>query len=294
MPNGNRRASCRATFGGKRAPQACCARASPRNSAACGGDFLHSTILVEEMARAGATGPTFYLHSEIVAPYLVRYGTEAQKRRWLPAMARGEAITALGMTEPSGGSDLQGMKTVALRESEHYVVNGQKVFITAGFNADLLVLACKTDPSRRREGREPVAGRDRHVRDSSADASWKRSAARRQDTAELFFSDMRVPVANLLGEEGRGFYQLMSELPQERLVQAIRAVASSEAALRMDARIRHAAQDVRSDADRFPEHPIQARRDEGRHPGPARFSRSLHRVASRPPTGRDRRRDARS
>jgi acyl-CoA dehydrogenase len=194
------------------------------------GDFLYSTILVEEMARAGATGPTFYLHSEIVAPYLVRYGTDAQKRRWLPAMARGEAITALGMTEPSGGSDLQGMKTVARRESEHYVVNGQKVFITAGFNADLLVLACKTDPSLGAKGVSLLLV-ETDTPGFQRGRKLEKIGCKAQDTAELFFSDMRVPVANLLGEEGRGFYQLMSELPQERLVQAIRAVASSEAAL---------------------------------------------------------------
>jgi acyl-CoA dehydrogenase len=202
----------------------------PEQYGGMGGDFLHSTILVEEMARAGATAPTFYLHSEIVAPYLVRYGTEEQRHRWLPKMAKGEVITALGMTEPSGGSDLQAMKTVALREGDNYVINGQKVFITAGFNADLLVLACKTDPKQKAKGvslilvetDRPGFQRGRKL---------EKIGCKGQDTAELFFSDLRVPVSNLLGEEGRGFYQLMSELPQERLVQAIRAVASSEAAL---------------------------------------------------------------
>jgi acyl-CoA dehydrogenase len=202
----------------------------PEQYGGMGGDFLHSTILVEEMARAGATAPTFYLHSEIVAPYLLRYGTEEQKHQWLPKMAKGEVITALGMTEPSGGSDLQGMKTVALREGDKYVINGQKVFITAGFNADLLVLACKTDPKQKAKGvslilvetDRPGFQRGRKL---------EKIGCKGQDTAELFFSDLRVPVSNLLGEEGRGFYQLMTELPQERLVQAIRAVASSEAAL---------------------------------------------------------------
>jgi acyl-CoA dehydrogenase len=194
------------------------------------GDFLHSTIMVEEMARVGATGPTFYLYSEIVAPYLVRYGTENQKRRWLPAMARGEVITAVGMTEPSGGSDLQGMKTVARRDGDVYVVNGQKVFITAGFNADLLVLACKTDPSLGAKGVSLLLV-ETDAPGFQRGRKLEKIGCKAQDTAELFFADMRAPVANLLGEEGRGFYQLMSELPQERLVQAIRAVASSEAAL---------------------------------------------------------------
>ena len=189
----------------------------PEQYGGVGGDFLHSTILVEEMARAGATAPTFYLHSEIVAPYLLRYGTEEQKHQWLPRMAKGEVITALGMTEPSGGSDLQAMKTVALREGDNYVINGQKVFITAGFNADLLVLACKTDPKQKAKGVSRIlVETDRPG--FQRGRKLEKIGCKGQDTAELFFSDLRVPVSNLLGEEGRGFYQLMSELPQERLV----------------------------------------------------------------------------
>jgi acyl-CoA dehydrogenase len=195
-----------------------------------GGDFLFGAVMIEEMARAGATGPTFYLHSDIVAPYLAHYGTEAQKRRWLPPMSRGEVIVALGMSEPSGGSDVAGMRTTARREGDDYVINGQKVFITAGFNADLVVLACKTDPKAGAKGvslilvetDRPGFQRGRKL---------EKIGCKAQDTAELFFADCRVPVSNLLGEEGRGFPQLMTELPQERLVQSIRAVASSEAAL---------------------------------------------------------------
>ena len=202
----------------------------PEEYGGAGGDFLFGAIMIEEMARAGMTGPTFYLHSDIVSPYLVRYGTEEQKRRWLPPMVRGEVITALGMTEPSGGSDLQGMKTTAIRDGGDYVINGQKVFITAGHNADLIVLACKTDPKAGAKGvslilvetDRPGFQRGRRL---------EKIGCKAQDTAELFFADLRVPASNLLGQEGRGFYQLMSELAQERLVQAIRAVASSEAAL---------------------------------------------------------------
>ncbi len=195
-----------------------------------GGDFLFGAIMIEEMARAGATGPTFYLHSDIVAPYLVHYGTEEQKRRWLPPMARGEVIVALGMTEPSGGSDVQAMRTTALRDGDDYVINGQKVFITAGFNADLVVLACKTDPKARARGVSLIlVETDRPGFERGR--KLEKIGCKGQDTAELFFSDLRVPVGNLLGEEGRGFYQLMKELAQERLVQAVRAVASSEAAL---------------------------------------------------------------
>ena len=195
-----------------------------------GGDFLHSTIMIEEMARAGATGPTFYLHSDIVAPYFVDFGTEEQKRRWLPKMATGEVVVAVGMTEPSSGSDLQGMRTTGVRDGADYVINGQKVFITNGFSADLLVLACKTDPKARAKGvslilvetDRPGFQRGRRL---------EKIGCKAQDTAELFFADLRVPVSNLLGEEGRGFYHLMTQLTQERLIQAIRAVASAEAAL---------------------------------------------------------------
>jgi acyl-CoA dehydrogenase len=195
-----------------------------------GADFLYSTIMIEEMARAGATGPTFYLQSDIIAPYLVDFGTEAQKLRWLPKMASGEVVAAVGMTEPSGGSDLQGMRTAAVRDGDEYVINGQKVFITNGYTADLLVLACKTDPKARAKGvslilvetDRPGYQRGRRL---------EKIGCKAQDTAELFFADLRVPVSNLLGEEGRGFYHLMTQLSQERLVQAIRAVASSEAAL---------------------------------------------------------------
>jgi acyl-CoA dehydrogenase len=195
-----------------------------------GGDFLFGAIMVEEMARAGATGPTFYLQSEIVAPYIVHYGTEAQKRRWLPPMATGDVVVSLGMSEPSGGSDLAAMRTTARRDGDEYVINGQKVFITAGRSADLLMLACKTDPKAGARGvslilvetDRPGFQRGRML---------EKIGCKAQDTAELFFTDLRVPVSNLLGEEGRGFYQLMKELAQERLVQAIRAIASSEAAL---------------------------------------------------------------
>jgi acyl-CoA dehydrogenase len=195
-----------------------------------GGNFLFGAVMIEEMARAGATGPTFYLHSDIIAPYLLHYGTEEQKRRWLPPMATGEVIVALGMTEPSGGSDVAAMRTNARREGDEYVINGQKVFITAGHNANLVVLACKTDPKAGARGvslilvetDRPGFQRGRML---------EKIGCKAQDTAELFFSDLRVPVSNLLGEEGRGFHQLMKELARERMVQAIRAVASSEAAL---------------------------------------------------------------
>ena len=210
----------------------------PEEYGGLGGDFLYNVVVTEEMARAGAIAPTFYLQSDIVAPYILHFGTEEQKQRWLPGMVSGDVVTAVGMSEPSGGSDLQSMRTVAQRDGDDWVVNGQKVFITAGFTADLLVLACKTDRSARARGcirseARPVSlllvetdrpGFERGQR-------LEKLGCKAQDTAELFFSDMRVPQSNLLGTEGHGFYHLMTELAQERLVQAIRAVTSSETAI---------------------------------------------------------------
>ena len=203
----------------------------PEEYGGMGGSFLHSTILIEEMADAGATGPTFYLHSDIVAPYLVDFGSDAQKQQWLPRMATGEVVVALGMSEPSGGSDVQAMRTQAVRDGDDYVINGQKVFITNGHSADLLLLACKTDPKARGKGvslilvetDRPGFARGRKL---------EKIGCKAQDTSELFFSDVRVPASNLIGAEGSGFAMLMTQLAQERLVQAIRGVASSEAALR--------------------------------------------------------------
>jgi len=187
-------------------------------------------VITEEMARVGAVAPTFYLQSDIIAPYLVHFGSEEQKRRWLPGMVSGEVVTAVGMSEPSGGSDLQNLRTTARRDGDHYVVNGQKVFITNGHSADLLVLACRTNDKPGGKGvslllvetDSPGFQRGRKL---------DKIGCRAQDTSELFFADMRVPAANLLGEEGRGFYHLMQELAQERLVQAVRAVSSAEAAI---------------------------------------------------------------
>ena len=195
-----------------------------------GGDFLHSTVVLEELARVGATGPAFHLHSEIVAPYMLAYGSEEQKQEWLPRLVSGEAIAAVGMSEPAAGSDLQGMRTRAVKDGNHFVINGQKVFISNGQLADLLVLACKTDPEAGSkgislvlvEGDRPGFKRGRNL---------EKVGYKAQDTSELFFEDVRVPMTNLLGEEGRGFVQLMEQLPQERLVVALRAVQTIESAL---------------------------------------------------------------
>ncbi|SCW33846.1 Acyl-CoA dehydrogenase [Sphingobium faniae] len=206
----------------------CCS--VPEAYGGAGGDFRYGAIVIEEMARAGATAPTFYLHSEIISPYFVNHGTEEQKRRWLPRMVGGEAIVAVAMSEPSGGSDLQNIKTQAIRDGDDYVINGQKVFITNGITADVIVLACKTDPSVGARGVSLIlVEADRAG--LSRGKPLEKIGSKAQDTAELFFNDVRVPATNLLGAEGKGFYILMTELAQERLVQAIRAVAAAEAAI---------------------------------------------------------------
>ena len=202
----------------------------PEEYGGIGADFLHSAIMIEEMARAGHTAPAYYLQSDIVAPYILHHGSEEQKSHWLPKMASGEVVAALGMSEPSGGSDVQNIKTTAIRDGDDYVINGQKVFITNGHAADLVVLACKTDPTARGRGVSLIlVETDRPGFERGR--LLEKMGCKAQDTAELFFSDLRVPVSNLLGKENCGFYVLMQELAQERLIQSIRAVASSEAAL---------------------------------------------------------------
>lgn len=195
-----------------------------------GGDFLYSAVVIEELARAGASGPGFSLQSDIVAPYILHYGSEEQKRAWLPKMVKGEAITAIAMTEPGTGSDLQGVKTTAEPDGNHLVVNGQKTFITNGQNADLIIVVAKTDPTQGAHGISLVlveADRDGFSRGRNLE----KAGLKAQDTSELFFDSVRVPRTNILGEEGKGFQYLMEELPQERLLIGIGAVAAMEAAL---------------------------------------------------------------
>ena len=202
----------------------------PEEYGGLGADFLYSAILIEEMARVGATGPTFYLHSDIVAPYLVDFGTEQQKKKWLPKMATGEVVVALGMSEPSGGSDVQNIRTQAIREGDEYVINGQKVFITNGHSADQLLLACKTDPKQKAKGVSLILVETDRA-GFTRGRKLEKIGCKAQDTSELFFADVRVPVSNLLGGEGGGFAVLMTQLAQERLIQAIRGVSAAEAAL---------------------------------------------------------------
>lgn len=204
----------------------------PEEYGGMGADFLFSTIIMEEFAAAGATGPNVALHSDIIAPYIQHYGTEEQKRKWLPKAASGEVILAIGMTEPGAGSDLQGMRTTAKRDGDEYVINGSKTFISNGQLADLVVLACKTDPSEGWRGISLILV-EREREGFERGRNLEKVGNHAQDTSELFFNDVRVPVSNLLGtEEGQGFIQLVSSLPQERLIQAIRSVSTIESAIK--------------------------------------------------------------
>jgi acyl-CoA dehydrogenase len=193
-------------------------------------DRTYSIILIEELARAGASGPGFGLHSEIVAPYINRYGSEDLRRNFLPKMAKGEIIGAIAMTEPGTGSDLQGVRTTARKDGNELVINGAKTFITNGEMSDLVVVVCKTDLDAGAKGISLV------LVESDRDGFRKgrnleKIGLKAQDTSELFFDDVRVPMTNLLGEEGKGFIYLMQELAWERLQLSISAVANTEAAV---------------------------------------------------------------
>jgi acyl-CoA dehydrogenase len=195
-----------------------------------GGDFGHAAVLNEEVNRAGLSGLGFGVHSDIIAPYIARIGNEEQKQKWLPKTCTGESILAIGMTEPGTGSDLKAIRTTALRDGDEYVINGSKTFISNGLNADLIILVCKTDPSAGSKGVSLVvveATREGFRRGRKLEKVGMHS----QDTAELFFDNVRVPLSNRLGEEGKGFAYLMGELPQERLSIAIGAAARLEACL---------------------------------------------------------------
>lgn len=195
-----------------------------------GVDRLYSVVLMEEIARVNATGLGFGLHSEIVAPYLLNYGTEAQKQHYLPAMARGEVIGAIAMTEPSAGSDLQGVRTTASDQGEHFLVNGSKTFITNGWHADVVITVVKTNPAAGAKGTSLLLV-DRGMDGFEKGRRLKKVGMKAQDTAELFFDQVKVPKRQLLGHLNQGFVYLMEELPWERLQIAISAVSSAQAAI---------------------------------------------------------------
>ena len=208
----------------------------PEQYGGAGGTFAHDKVVIEEMVRSGTVGLGTSVHSSIVAPYIVTYGSEEQKKRWLPRMASGEMVTAIAMTEPGTGSDLQGIKTNARLDGNHYVINGSKTFITNGQHATLVFVACKTDPKLGAKGVSLIAVETDEVTGFKRGRNLEKVGGHAQDTSELFFDDVRVPTSNLLGRnEGMGFAQLMQQLPQERLIIAIQGVAAMERAVELTA-----------------------------------------------------------
>lgn len=193
-------------------------------------DFRYNAIINEELIRVGASGAAFGLHNDVIVPYLIAYSNDEQKARWLPKVCSGEMITAVAMTEPDTGSDLASVRTTAIRDGDDYIVNGQKTFISNGLLADLVVVVAKTNPEQKHSGisllvvEEGMAGFRRGRK-------LEKIGMHAQDTAELFFDNVRVPVTNRLGEEGRGFTYLMQQLAQERLSIAVIAAAACEVAL---------------------------------------------------------------
>ncbi len=194
-------------------------------------DFLYSAVVIEEQARLGLTGVGFSLHSDIVAPYILHYGNEEQKQYYLPKLVSGELVTAIAMTEPGTGSDLQGVKTTAVLDGDEYVINGSKTFITNGWLADLVIVVAKTDAKAGAKGISLFLV-DAKTPGFSKGKRLEKVGMKAQDASELFFQDVRIPKANLLGKEGMGFVYLMQELPQERLTVGVGAIASAEAALK--------------------------------------------------------------
>jgi alkylation response protein AidB-like acyl-CoA dehydrogenase len=200
----------------------------PEQYGGLGLDFGYNAVVNEELAYAGSSAG-ITLQSDIVADYLVAYGSEEQKQKYLPKMISGELITAIAMTEPGAGSDLQGVRTTAKKDGNHYVISGSKTYITNGQNADLIIVVAKTEPDKGAKGTSLIlveAGTEGFARGRNLDKIGQNSA----DTSELFFNDVRVPMTNCLGEENKGFIYLMSQLPQERLGIAISAQAGAQRA----------------------------------------------------------------
>jgi alkylation response protein AidB-like acyl-CoA dehydrogenase len=190
-------------------------------------DFRYNVIVSEEQARVGANGPGFSVHSDIIVPYITKLGTEEQKQRWLPGCVTGETITAIAMTEPGAGSDLQGVRTSAVDKGDHYVLNGSKTFISNGILSDLVIVVAKTNPDAAHLGYSLLVV-ERGMAGFERGRNLEKIGLHGQDTAELSFTDVIVPKENLLGEEGQGFIYLMMNLPQERLIIAAQAAAACQ------------------------------------------------------------------
>lgn len=199
----------------------------PEEYGGLGLDYLFDVIVFEELWRVGASGPGFLIHTDLVATYIKGFGTEEQKRKYLPKMVSGEWIGSLGMTEPHAGSDLKAIKTRAVRDGDDYVINGQKVFISNGQSCDVLVLATKTDSDAGAKG-VTLFILDGDMPGFKRGKNLEKLGMHAQDTSELFFDNVRVPAANMLGEEGKGFALMMTKLSQERLAQAVRSTTVAE------------------------------------------------------------------
>lgn len=204
----------------------------PEEYGGSGGTFAHESAIIEALGHVGADGFGITLHNAIVAPYILHYGSEEQKKKWLPKMATGELIGAIAMTEPGAGSDLQGVKTRAEKTGNQYTINGSKTFITNGQNANLIIVVAKTDPALGAKGTSLVVVETDEVEGFERGRNLDKVGLKANDTSELFFNNVKVPTSNLLGhEEGRGFVQLMEQLPQERLQIGTGAIAMVERAL---------------------------------------------------------------
>lgn len=203
----------------------------PEKYGGSGLDFSYNALFIEEMGKRGISGPGFSLHSDIVAPYILKYGTDAQKEIYLPKMASGKIITAIGMTEPDCGSDLQALRTTAIDNGDHYLVSGQKTFITNGYMCDMAIVAVRTNKGTEAEGISLLL-MEAAEEGFEKGKPLKKIGMKSQDTCELFFDNVKVTKENLLGKEGEGFKIMMTELARERLSVAITAIATAEGAIK--------------------------------------------------------------
>ena len=204
----------------------------PEEYGGAGGTFAHESAINEAIGHVGVDGFGIALHNAIVAPYILHYGSEEQKKKWLPKLASGEMIGAIAMTEPGAGSDLQGVKTRAVKDGNQYSISGSKTFITNGQLANLIIVVAKTDPEKGAKGTSLIVVETDEVEGFERGRNLDKIGLKANDTSELFFNDVRVPTSNLLGaEEGQGFIQLMQQLPQERLLIGTQAIGMIERAL---------------------------------------------------------------